>query len=299
MDNKIILANIANLANIILIRRDVGMIVNSTEFQNNFGKYLMLVSKEDVIITKNGREAARLTTVDYKPGRKNYMDGAVCEETARYLFNNRKAAYNEFLELTKDSQYRFEFIDGEIYMLASPRTSHQVTMIEILKVFIKWFEGKKCIPIAAPYDLTLWRDEYKGEKDNSGSIKGSNEKSNEELDKERNIEPIIVQPDIMVICDLEEKLDDNDYYTGVPALVAEIVSESTLRRDYVKKLDVYMSCGVREYWIVNLLNKSATIYHFKDRNIFDNATFKMNETVKSYIFSGLAVDLSRVFKQYA
>lgn len=263
------------------------MKVNSTEFQNNFGKYLMLVAKEDIIVTKNGREAARLTTVDNKPVRINYMDGAVCEETARYLFNNRKATYKEFLELTKDSQYRFEFIDGEIYLLASPKTAHQLAMKEIFAAFCNWFEGKKCIPITAPYDLTLWRDEDREKKD---------EEIKKESIEEKGIEPNIVQPDIMVICDLEEKLDDNDYYMGVPALVVEIISESTRRRDYIQKLDVYMSCGVQEYWIVNPLNKSAAIYLFKDRNIFDNAVFKNDDTAKSYIFDGLTIDLSRVFR---
>lgn len=291
------------------------MIVNSTEFQNNFGKYLMLVAKEDVIITKNGREVAKLTTVDYKPGRINYMDGAVCEETARYFFNNRKATYKEFLELSKDSQYRFEFIDGEIYLLASPKTTHQIAMKEIFATFCNWFEGKKCIPITAPYDLTLWRDEDRDETDaesnsklesksdrksdresNSESDIESNREAISESDIEQNIEPNIVQPDIMVICDLEEKLNDNDYYMGVPSLVVEIVSESTRRRDYVKKLDLYMSCGVQEYWIVNPLNKSVTIYLFKDRNICDTATFKKDETAKSYIFDGLAVELARVFR---
>ena len=36
------------------------MIVNSTELQNNFGKYLEIASKEEVIITKNGLPIARL-----------------------------------------------------------------------------------------------------------------------------------------------------------------------------------------------------------------------------------------------
>jgi prevent-host-death family protein len=262
------------------------MIVNSTEVQNNFGKYLMLVAREDIIITKNGREVAKLTTVDYIPGRANYMDAAVCEETAKYLFNNRKATYKEFLELTKESQYRYEFIDGEIYLLSSPRFAHQWAMKEIFVAFCNWFEGKKCVPMAAPYDLTLWRDE------STVSDSESDIEPNENDDKEPNI----VQPDIMVICDLEEKLNDNDYYMGVPALVVEIVSESTRRRDYVKKLDVYMSCGVNEYWIVNPINESTTIYLFKDREIQDNVTFKKKEIAKSYIFEGLSVELEKVFR---
>ncbi len=33
----------------------------------------------------------------------------------------------------------------------------------------------------------------------------------------------VVQPDLMVICDLEDKLDDDDYYVGVPALALFII----------------------------------------------------------------------------
>ena len=36
------------------------MIVNSTEIQNNFGRYLEIASGQEVIITKNGLPVARL-----------------------------------------------------------------------------------------------------------------------------------------------------------------------------------------------------------------------------------------------
>jgi len=36
------------------------MIVNSTEVQNNFGKYLEMASGQEVVITKNGLPVARL-----------------------------------------------------------------------------------------------------------------------------------------------------------------------------------------------------------------------------------------------
>jgi prevent-host-death family protein len=37
------------------------MVVNSTEIQNNFGKYLNLASEQEIIITKKGVAVARLT----------------------------------------------------------------------------------------------------------------------------------------------------------------------------------------------------------------------------------------------
>ena len=36
------------------------MVVNSTEVQNNFGKYLELASGQEIVITKNGNAVARL-----------------------------------------------------------------------------------------------------------------------------------------------------------------------------------------------------------------------------------------------
>ena len=36
------------------------MIVNSTDIQNNFGKYLELASGQEIVITRNGTAVARL-----------------------------------------------------------------------------------------------------------------------------------------------------------------------------------------------------------------------------------------------
>jgi hypothetical protein len=37
------------------------MIITATEFKNNLGKYLELSSTEDILISKNGRIASKLT----------------------------------------------------------------------------------------------------------------------------------------------------------------------------------------------------------------------------------------------
>lgn len=38
------------------------MYVTATEFKTNFGKYLELISKGDIFITKNGKAVAKLTS---------------------------------------------------------------------------------------------------------------------------------------------------------------------------------------------------------------------------------------------
>lgn len=36
------------------------MIITATEFKSNFGRYLEMVEKEDIIITRNGKRIAKL-----------------------------------------------------------------------------------------------------------------------------------------------------------------------------------------------------------------------------------------------
>ncbi|WP_372630258.1 type II toxin-antitoxin system prevent-host-death family antitoxin [Cohnella sp.] len=245
------------------------MKVSSTEVQNNFGKYLAIAAHEDVVVTRNGREIAKLTKVD------EISAGVVAERRASYEFGNdggRKAAFEEFQALSKDNEEeRYEYIDGEIYAMASPKTDHQIALMELAVMFHDWSQGKSCRPFVAPYDIQLRRIE-------------------------RQDQLNVVQPDLMIICDLEEHLDADGYYKGVPALLAEILSESTRRKDLLRKADLYMRSGVKEYWIVNPFSKEITVYRFADGEIAENVTFRLGETAKSYIFEGLSAELNRLFR---
>lgn len=66
--------------------------------------------------------------------------------------------------------------------------------------------------------------------------------------------------------------------------------------DLIKKLDLYMSCGVEEYWIVNPLNREVMVYLFKDNDFDRHITFKGAELAQSFIFPGLNIALERIFK---
>ena len=39
------------------------MLITATEFKNNIGKYLALVTEQDILITKNGKNVAKLSSV--------------------------------------------------------------------------------------------------------------------------------------------------------------------------------------------------------------------------------------------
>lgn len=243
------------------------MLVNATDLKNNLGKYLREAMREEIIIVSNGHKVAKLTAYD-EPSPRSAGTLMLGEEAAVYSAYPRKATYEEFLELTNSSEERFEYIDGEIYLMASPKIIHQQILGELHYVFASWFRGKSCQPLLAPSDITLRR--------HAANIN-------------------VVQPDLMVICDLDQYLNDQGYYMGVPSLVVEILSESTRGKDSVKKMDLYLSTGVREYWIINPFSRQITVNQFESGDLANSRSFRAGDQAVSFIFDGLKVPVDSLF----
>lgn len=129
-----------------------------------------------------------------------------------------------------------------------------------------YFKGKKCRPLTAPFDVTLTAD---GEKN-------------------------VVQPDIIVICDTES-INEKGRYTGIPTLLVEVLSESTQKKDMLKKLGLYLCADIKEYWIINPLRKEVYFYCFAEQDITDFRVYKGAETVQSITFDGLEIPLEQIF----
>ena len=129
------------------------MIVSSTEVQNNFGRYLMLAAKESITITKNGVAVAQLISL-LNDTNENVEDLiAETRLTSKYIYGGKEASYEEYLELTENSEDRYEYIDGEIYFLASPKTIHQNTLQELYIKFYNYFQDKDYKAMISPYDI--------------------------------------------------------------------------------------------------------------------------------------------------
>lgn len=241
------------------------MRVNSTDLQNAFGKYLALVEKEDIIVVKNGKSVAKLIRY-YEP------DFFILNEESKGYRPTRKISYEEYMELVESSDQRYELIDGQVYLLASPGFSHQVVVNEISVRFYNYFKGKPCRSLTAPLDVRLFGFATKFEED-----------------------PNVVQPDILVVCDLEKVGEDNKYW-GIPALIVEVLSPSTKGKDMATKLQLYMKSGVQEYWVADPVQKTIIRYSFsEERDIEETRTFTIAETISSMAFEGLEIPLKGIY----
>ena len=242
------------------------MKVSATDMKNYFGKYLEKCKDEAIFVTKNDRVVAKLISYeDPSDGFLMLRDGS-----AAYAYSGKRITYEDFLKITENNEERYEYIDGEIYLMSSPDIFHQLIHARIFTHIANWLKGKKCQVFSAPFDVTLANDELKSKN--------------------------VVQPDLLVSCDYLEQKDEKNRYTGIPALVIEILSPSTRSIDQVKKLNVYLEGGVGEYWVVDPRDRRVTLYSFIDRQLEDFVLFKYPDVVKSICFQGLEMTTAEIFE---
>ena len=120
------------------------------------------------------------------------------------------------------------------------------------------------------------------------------------------------KPDLTVVLNPEIARNRKAIY-GVPDMIVEVLSYSTMRNDLGKKKAAYERNGVKEYWIVDPWSKRIEVYHLIDGKFELNEVYKYHtdeefaeldeedkKTVKNYIkvsiFEDLQVDIRKVFK---
>nr|WP_090888726.1 type II toxin-antitoxin system Phd/YefM family antitoxin [Evansella caseinilytica] len=243
-----------------------GVVITATELKQNLGKYLDFVEEQnDVVITKNGSKIARLTP--YVTDIEQYF--IVRENALDYQYGGKKVSYEEFIEISEKSTLRMEFINGEIYLLASPNIGHQEILARLYLTFNDYFKGNKCRVFFAPFDVHFKKNNIK--------------------------EPDVMQPDLLVACDLEGNVTEKGRYMGTPALVIEIISDSSRSKDMITKLDTYRLSGVREYWIIDPKQESIMVYVFTDHEIDSVKSYEKAADAKSQVFNGLSVNVDALF----
>lgn len=164
-------------------------------------------------------------------------------------------------EFTLDDYYalpddqRVELIDGVFYDMSAPYTTHQIIALDIftqIKSYIMSKKGK-CIPLAAPCDVQLDRDDK-----------------------------TMLQPDVMIICDRDKVVKQKVY--GAPDFIVEVLSDSTKKKDMTLKLSKYENAGVKEYWIVDPDKQKIIVYDFL--HDFDVSIYGFEDSVPIGIYDG-------------
>ena len=180
--------------------------------------------------------------------------------------NNKIYTYNDYLEFTDDEPV--EIIEGRISAMSpAPSIMHQKIISKLLIAIGNYIDANngECEVLPAPLDVLLVND-------------------NEDARNSKNI----VQPDISVICD-KRKLTDK-YCIGSPDMIVEVISPFNPSIDYVRKLNLYEQFKVKEYWIINPMEKNILVYTLTDNGYGAPKIYSFNDKVKVNIYNDLEID---------
>ncbi len=181
----------------------------------------------------------------------------------------RPITYQEFRAIAFEEQelreFIFELIDGEIVARNYPTATHQ-RILKRLVVKFDFFITEKGLGeiLFAPFGVVL-----------------------DDFDE--------VQPDMMFVTAAKQSIIREEGIFGVPDLLMEIISPSSLKTDRGKKFKLYERMGVSEYWIVDINNRSIEVYQHQASG-YEMVSFavEMGE-VESFVLAGLRIEISGLF----
>jgi Uma2 family endonuclease len=173
--------------------------------------------------------------------------------------------YADYLRLPDDGK-RYEIIKGVLYVANAPSYEHQYAVGEIafaLRLFIK--QHQSGVILAAPFEVHL----------------------------AENTKP--VQPDILFIPTDQQPPAGTQVFVGVPALIVEVISPSSIRLDRTVKFDTYEQVGVAEYWLVDPKAHLVEVYTLARGEYALFGQYTGDEVITSAVLPGLQIKASSLF----
>src|SRR5262245_14900245 len=137
--------------------------------------------------------------------------------------------YDDYARLPDDG-YRYELVEGELFMSPSLVPFHQRVLLRLAMALEQHVrETGAGEVLVAPCDVVL----------GPGTV---------------------VEPDILFVSAAREAIVGPKHVTEAPDLVVEILSPSDPDHDRVRKFALYAQHGVREYWIVDLAERTVDVF---------------------------------------
>jgi Uma2 family endonuclease len=174
----------------------------------------------------------------------------------------KRWTYEEYYKL--DDDQRYEIIDGELLVAPAPDTWHQAWIGELHLILDRHVRARQLGKVLlSPVDVVL--------------------------DPENT-----VQPDIVFVAAGNAGIIQRRAIFGVPDLLVELVSPSSVRRDRYDKKALYARFGVKEYWIGDPANMALEILTLKEGRYELHCCVEEKGKLTSLVLQGLEFDLSEI-----
>ncbi|NJK79250.1 MAG: Uma2 family endonuclease [Chloroflexaceae bacterium] len=143
-----------------------------------------------------------------------------------------KMSYTEFLAYV-DEDAHAEWVDGEALIFMPPKTRHQLLVNFFQRILAQYAELVGAgVVITAPFEMKLRPD---------GNSR---------------------EPDMLFVATEHLARLTDERLAGPADIVVEVVSPSSVQRDYADKFLEYQQAGVREYWIIDPREGVQQVYGY-------------------------------------
>ena len=177
-----------------------------------------------------------------------------------------RLTYDDFL-LFPDDGLRHEIIDGEHYVTPSANLRHQQLLGRLyfeIELHLRAHPGIGQV-FLSPFDVVFSRWD-------------------------------VVEPDLLFIAADQEDILTDKNVQGAPALVVEISSPGTLRRDEQIKRQLFDRGGVREYWIVDPDTHVVRVFRRQsDDSLAATVELTRGSALTTPLLPGLEIGVSELF----
>jgi Uma2 family endonuclease len=195
------------------------------------------------------------------------MDGIITDINKLDL--NGSYSYADYLKW--QFAERLELFRGKIFKMSpAPSSAHQKVSSNTHGLLWTHFKKHNCNLYAAPFDVRLVKSKARDEKVLT-----------------------VVQPDLCVICD-EDKLDEKGC-NGAPDLVVEILSPGNSKKEMGIKFDLYEENGVKEYWIIEPIEKTILVYALQNEKFIGQKPLIEDDKIRSPLFPELNFAVKEIF----
>jgi Uma2 family endonuclease len=180
-----------------------------------------------------------------------------------------RLTYDDFVRIPDDGK-RHEIIDGVHFVTPSPNLRHQDLVLRLGVALANCLDAhpERGRVFVAPFDVVFSFHD-------------------------------VVEPDVIFVAPDQLNILTDQNIQGTPALVVEILSPSTRKRDLQPKRQLYERSGVREYWLVDPDLDSVTIYRRAGDGSFPRVaelTKAALDTLETPLIPGSSIELSRLFR---
>ncbi len=172
---------------------------------------------------------------------------------------------DEFVELVQDGQ-KADLLDGTIYM-ASPDSPEAADVNGLIYFLMRGFVSKR----------------------RSGKVYGPRSAF-------RLANTYAPEPDVAFVSLDRLHLWKGSIFNGAPDLAVEVVTPDSLNRDPAIKRDVYETAGIREYWMVHLLESQCTFLRL-DGKKYRDVTPEPGAVFRSEAVPGFWIDPAWLFAE--